>query len=118
MKGNGTFEGFRFTVVLPDAPSMPRMPTFEPITVERTTSSTEHGSYKDSDFWTWVQAFMGQPAGFAFHYTQADEPDDPTQKRAARMEALGRMAAPGSGATDPERATAQRILDRMRSEEP
>jgi hypothetical protein len=117
MKGRGTFvEGFHFTVVLPDAPSMPRMPTIEPIDFKRTTSST--ASSGDADFWTWVQAFMGQPAGFAFHYTQADEPDDPKQKRAARMEALGRMAAPGSGATDPERATAQRILDRMRSEEP
>ena len=114
---NVTFKGFRFHVVLPDAPHLPG--TFEspPITVERSTSSTTSGSYRDSDFWTWAQAFMGQPSGFAFHYTQADEPADPTQKRAARMEALSRMAAPGSGATDPERATAQRILDRMREED-
>lgn len=38
--------------------------------------------------------------------------------RVARMAALERLAAPGSGATDPERATAQRILDRLRAEGP
>ncbi len=33
--------------------------------------------------------------------------------RADRMAALERLAAPGSGATEPERETARRILDRM-----
>jgi hypothetical protein len=38
--------------------------------------------------------------------------------RADRMAALERLAAPGSGATEPERATAQRFLDRMRADGP
>lgn len=36
--------------------------------------------------------------------------------RADRMAALERLAAPGSGATEPERETARRILERMRAE--
>jgi hypothetical protein len=37
--------------------------------------------------------------------------------RTKRMEALARLAAPGSGATDPERDTARKILERMRTED-
>jgi hypothetical protein len=36
--------------------------------------------------------------------------------RADRMAALERLAAPGSGATEPERETARRILERMQAE--